>query len=224
MAATVIPIVLGFLLTGLVANRLLQSWQLRRWLQEQRYLGQEKEYQALRELAEELSALISVRIFHMRLLNRAAARGLKDLLDKRLVEYDSSLRKWNERLSTFYIRLPLLGTETLSYRLERSLQKRLVATGAIVEDMARTCAMGNQVAKGLAIKVENDLNDIHGRAIIFNQELLQLVKSRRTDVYFGTRIKFKRSNLARFSTWYLIKAIFVRDIDSLSVTRASLNA
>lgn len=45
---SLLSIVVGFVLTGLIGNRLVQAWQARNWLLQQRFLGQEKEYVGLK--------------------------------------------------------------------------------------------------------------------------------------------------------------------------------
>lgn len=219
-----LPIVVAFVLTGLISNRLLQTWQARAWLLQQRFLGQEKDYVALKELADEIATLLGIRIFHMQRLNRALASATDEQVDAKFLEYDGALKRWNERLTSFYIRLPLLTQYELALRLENSIQVELVNTGAAIEDLVKARKNGASISKRQVGGIENQLNAIQGRAISFNKHLLGVVKSRRVDVYYGQRFQFSLANLKHFSTWQLVKALFIRDIDSLSVGRASLDS
>lgn len=218
-----IPIVVAFVLTSLIGNRLLQAWQARNWLLQQRFLGHEKEYVALKDLTDEIVTLLGVRVFHMRRLNRVLAGGTIEQIDSRLREYDEVLKRWNERLASFYIRLPMLAHYDLALRLENSIQANLVRIGSTIEELARKRKEGAPISKGLPSQIEKELNDIQGKAIAFGKQLLALVQSRRVDVYYGKRLHLSPENLKYFSTWQLIKALFVRDIDSFSVVRASLD-
>lgn len=222
--ATLLPIIVGFLLTGVIGNRLVQGWQSRNWLMQQRYLGQEKEYLALKELADEIVTLLGVRIFHMQRLNRALGSGADARVNLCLQEYDGALKRWNERLTSFYIRLPMLASYELAHHLETSIQTELVKTGSDIENLVSRRSAGTPTQKGQSAKIENDLNRIQGRAIAFNKRLLDVVQSQRGDVYYGKRLEFSPQNMGHFSTWMLVKALFVRDVDSLSVVRPPLDS
>jgi len=219
-----ISIVVGFVLTGVIGNRLLQTWQARNWFLQQRFLGQEKEYVALKELADEIASLLGVRIFHMQRLNRALARGADEKINSRLQEYDEVLRRWNERLTSFYVRLPMLAHYDFAIRLEKSIQAELVKTGATIENLIVNRKAGAPIPENQASRVENELIAIQGKAIAFNKQLLSVVHSRRTDVYFGKPLKFSPQTLNYFSTWQLVKALFIRDINSFSIVRAPMDS
>lgn len=191
---------------------------------QQRFLGQEKEYVALKELADEIASLLGVRIFHMRRLNRVLPGASANRVDLVLQEYDEVLKHWNERLPSFYIRLPMLAPDGLAQRLENTMQAELVKIGASIESLVAKRKAGEPVSKTLTNRIENDLNVVQGRSISFNKYLLGVMHSRRTDVYYGKRFEFSPQNFKHFSTWNLVKALFVRDINSLSVIRATLDS
>lgn len=178
-----LPIVVGFLLTGLIGNRLLQAWQARNWFLQQRFLGQEKEYLGLKELADEIGTLLSVRIFYMQRLIRALASGSDDKAQSCLKDYDKALKRWNERLTSFYIRLPMLADYDLALRLENYIQNELVKTGAAIENLTTKRKAGASIPRNQSMQVEKELNAIQGRAISFSKRLLNVVQSRRADVY-----------------------------------------
>lgn len=215
-----LSIVVGFVLTGLIGNRLVQAWQARNWLLQQRFLGQEKEYVGLKELADEIVSLLSVRIYHMRRLNRAIATGVDEDVVSNLKEYDDILKRWNERLPSFYIRLTMLADYDLALCLEDSIQADLVRVGADIEYLAAKHKISAPINKNQSSRIVSDLNKIQGSSISFNKHLLNVLHSRRVDVYFGKRIPFSPENLQHFSSWQLIKALFIRDVNSLSVVRA----
>ena len=219
-----VPFVVSFLLSAVIGNRLLQAWQTRNWLMQQRFLGLEKEYLGLKELADEIVTLLGVRIFCMQRLERVLASGTDTKIDSCLHEYNEALKRWNERLTSFYIRLPILAGNGLAIRLENSIQTELKKTGEAIEELLAKHKASASIPRRQFTQLERDLNAIQGKAINFNKRLLEVVRSRRSDVYYGRRLVFSPQNLKHFSTWQLVEALFVRDIDSLSVVRPPLDS
>src|SRR6266498_4098295 len=122
-------VIVSFLLSGLIGNWLIQKWQAQNWLHQQRFLGQEKEYIALKELADEIATLMGARIYHMQRIALNLPNARYDQLADRLVAYEAAVVKWNERLTSFYVRLALLSSSELTYTLERTIHERLQQTG-----------------------------------------------------------------------------------------------
>jgi hypothetical protein len=87
-------------------------------LLQQRFLGHEKEYFALKDLADEVASLLGARIYHMQRLALSLRRGSDVQISNRVVDYDDVVKRWNERLTSFYVRLPLLAHSHLDIRLE----------------------------------------------------------------------------------------------------------
>lgn len=67
MSATnvVLGAIVAFIFTGVIANWLVQRWQYRNWLNQQRFLGAEKRYELLKSLADEISLNASKRLSSM---------------------------------------------------------------------------------------------------------------------------------------------------------------
>lgn len=201
----------------------MQAWQARNWLLQQRFAGQEKEYVELKELADEIACLLGTRIYRMQRL----ATGLLQAADDRpndFAEYDEALKHWNERLTSFYVRLPLLADFDLALRLETTIQHELVRVGSELEDLIHVRRSGVKVGRTAVLKLKDKLNMLQGRAVNFNKTMLHVVTARRTEVYFEKEITFAPEHLKYFSTWQLFKALFVRDIHSLSVTRSAFDS
>jgi hypothetical protein len=219
----VIKILLTFIVSGLIGNYVLQAWQARNWFAQQRFLGREKEYSALKEIADELATLLANRIFYMSRLRSAISSGSDDQFATAVTQHDDAVRKWNERLTSFYVKLTILISFNFAWRLEQYIQKALVETGAKLEELVRSRNNSQAVTALQTEPLVDELNKIQGQAAKFNEALLQEVLARRTDVYYGARIGFTVQNLRYFSTWKLVKALFVRDVDSLSVLRTPLD-
>jgi len=167
--------------------------------------------------------LLAVRIYHMQRLNRILSSGALSQLEQRFEEYELALKRWNERLTSFYIRLPMLAEEGLAIDLEQGIQNALVAVGGKLERMVLTRRSGGMVVSGMPKQVENELNNVQARAIRLNKRLLVILRTRRADVYYGQKYRFGPATLKYFSTWDLIKALFMRNVNSLSVVRASFD-
>ena len=187
-------------------------------------MGQEKEYVALKELADEIAVLLGARIYHMQRLAASLTSSSNEKLAARIADYEDILKRWNERLTSFYVRLPLLASSYLAPNLESSIQLTLVEIGANIEDQLRRRNAGDNADKKSVIKIQNRLNAIQGKAISFNKSMLRIVETRRTEIYYGRRIELNEWTLEQFSTWHLIKALFVRDINSYSIIRSSIDS
>jgi hypothetical protein len=221
--STIISVVLGFVLTGLVGNSLVQSWQQRNWLIQQRFLGHEKEYIALKELADEIASLLGARIYNMQRLLLSLRRSSDEQLVSRVADYEDIVKRWNERLTSFYVRLPILAYSDLGINLESSVHTKLQTASATIEELLNKRRAGVTLEKNVVKGASGALSAIQANAINFNKELLRIVELRRSEVYYGTRIAFTLANIDKFSTRQLIKALFIRDINAYSIMRPTLD-
>jgi hypothetical protein len=220
----VLSVILAFVLTGLIGNRLLQLWQHRGWLRQQQFLGQEKEYTALRELSTELSGAISKRLYQMQRLLWAVRSLPDDVMEQRLKDYDATLTLWNESLSTYFVRLTLYASYYDTVDLERRIHEPFQRVGARLEAMVKSRRRQQPLSRSETVSLENQLNDLQGVSFQFNRDLLRVVENKRTIIYFGDSMDYSRSNIGKFSTWQLIKALFVSDVDAHTVARSSLDS
>jgi hypothetical protein len=221
--SAIIAVIVGFLLTGVVGNQLVQRWQQRNWLVQQRFLGHEKEYFALKDIADEIASLLGARVYHMQRLVFTLRRSSNEQFLSRVADHDDIVKRWNERLTSFYVRLPLLASSDLAIRLESTIQTHVQAAGTTIDELVYQKRSGNIPNKSVVINTIKTLNSIQARAINFNKRLLHAVELRRMEVYYGTKITLAAANLERFSTWQLVKALFIRDVNSYSITRPTLD-
>jgi hypothetical protein len=111
----------------------------------------------------------------------------------------------------------------MGIQLESFLQTKLQAASATIEELLYQRRTGLVPEKNVVIGASKALMAIQANAINFNKELLRIVESRRIEVYYGTKINFSSSNIEKFSTWQLVKALFIRDVDAYSITRPTLD-
>ena len=214
-------VIVGFILTGIVGNRLAQAWQQRHWLSQQRFLGHEKEYTSLRDLCDEISKSISRRLWAMRRVQLSFSSGTIDVRE-RLKAYDEALSGWNESLSSFYVRLTLYSSYEYAVRLE-DIQKQMALYGSRIEKIAVQKISGTPPPQTQIRESRIDLDSIQGIIFEFNRDLLNIVGVRREDLYYGSKIEYRSYNLPYFSTLDLFKALFVRDVDAHSIVRPALD-
>jgi len=228
-----LEIALGFLLTGLLGKWLAQAWQNRAWLLQQRFTGREREYNDLRDLSAELAGLLAVRIYCTQRLmfSLFSGKNASESTDQQISamrtihdEYQDAIVQWNKRLATYYIRLPLLASYQMANDLEQLIQKPLVSVTADLDRQWTAFLVQNRLSATAYRDIDQRISSLQGRSIDFSKRLLLQLRAMRTDVYYGRPIKFSYENLNKFSTWFLFKALFVRDVNSLSVVRAPLDS
>jgi hypothetical protein len=212
-------VILGFLLTGLLGNWILQGWQHRSWLRQQQFLGQEKEYLALKDLAAEVADAIGARIYHMRRLLWSIRGSTDEILSERLQAYDRVVTQWNEKLQTYYVRLTLYASFYDAGDLERRIHEPAQAIGAEIEQLVRGRRAGRLPDRPQVVRLERRLNELYGLGFEVNRDILASVEKKRQVTYFGERLHMSKDTLKYFSTWDLIKGLFVSDIDAFAISR-----
>ena len=219
--APIIAAVITALVTGFLANWLVHRWQQRNWLNQQRYLGAEKEYIVLKELSDEIAALAGARLFRMHRLALVLRHSDDALIKKRLEDYDNAQISWNDKLSSFLTKLRMYTPYRLAVHLEERVQRRFVRVGAQLERATAERLRGNNLPAGSIANLEKVLNNLHGEIITFSREMLRLVLSRRTMTYSGTRLTLSQETLELFPTSQLLKALFKRRAEPLSIVRTA---
>lgn len=220
--SSIATLLLTFVLTGVIGNRLLHAWQFRNWIKQQRFLGAEKEYLELKVLFDEIVRLAGRRLSRMQRLQ--GALGLEDeIVRRRLQEYDESLSEWNERLASFNVRLTILDTYDRALDLDQ-IQQYFVASGIDLEKLVRIKLGGQTVPKQLRAALESRLNEIQGALFRFNREVLKAVEYSQAVTYHGVEVKFSRRTVRLFSSWHLIKALFVPLEQVPSIYRSAVDA
>lgn len=217
----ILTVVLGFILTGLVGNQLIQRWQHRNWLHQQHFIGAEKEYSALRELVTEISGLINKRLYKMRRLLWSISNPDPTKMDKSLQEYDVTITTWNESLNSFYVRLNFYLSYYDTTTLEKQIHERFQRAGGKLEQFVRQKRAGSPPSDAEVAALERSLTSLQVASVNFIRDLTREAEHKKNIVYFGRDVPFSRKNITHFSTWELIKGLFVRNIDSFSVRRPS---
>jgi hypothetical protein len=213
-------LVFGFILTGIIGTWLGQQWQHRSWINQQQILGEEKAYNDLKVVWDELASLSAKRLWRMRRLLLAVKGADLEKIKSRREEYDGVLSDWNEKLVSFSVRLTLFATWHLTTRLEE-LQKSFAEVGAELERACSTTVSDAAVQRRDLGRLEQRMKLLNYEVFSFNRDVLRAVETQRAKTYYGTEIKFGENTLEHFGTWELLKALFKPGIEPLRVIRTS---
>jgi hypothetical protein len=200
----------------LLGGYLVQRWQQRNWHQQQSFSSCEKEYIALKELADEVSTLLGIRLFRMKKLLQVINLPFEKVSNA-LSEYDEATGKWNDKLNSFYSRITILASYNRTRVLEDNIQHRLFLAGRRLERLVKTRMAAQSVPQSEIQAISYLLDRAQAATFTFTRDLVKLLERRRTELYFGIYVSFTKGNIDEFSNWQLIKALFVREIDSYSI-------
>jgi hypothetical protein len=219
----IIKALLAFVLTGVIGNSLIQRWQFRAWLQQQQFLGHEKEYIVLKDLSTELSRVMGARHYQMRRVISATHSLPIDEIELRVSEYTVTLKQWNEEINSYYVRLTLYIDYERALSLERKIHKPFVSIGSKIERALRLRRKGQPVPETEYATITRELDNLQAAIFRTNRDLLRDVEDIRRRVYYGENIPYSTRFLKYFSTIELIKALFIRDVDRHTIVRSSPN-
>jgi hypothetical protein len=218
MTTAIATVVLSFLLTGLVGNLLIQRWQHRNWINEQRFLGEQKAYENFTALCEEMMKFSSRRLWRMRRLARVLNQSDDDLIKACQSDYDQALSDWNERVTDFQVRLTLYGSYEMPDRFEFDIQETFRSIGEDLMVLTNKRLAG-QVVKGVG-PLQQRMNSLSGKLYNYTMELNKLLEVQREKTYYGKLVTLDEGNLESFKTWELVKALFKARVTPLTVVRA----
>lgn len=220
MSTAIVTVVLTFVLTSLLGNWLLQRWQHRNWINQQTLLGEQKHYENLKELCDEILKLSNLRISKTRRLLSVVRYADDDLVVSRLAEYDSAVQSWNEQLGIFVVKLRFYARYQMAYRLDSEIQPSFVNRGAALESLVRTRREGRPISLAQIAALEVRLNDLNGLLIAYSRDLMNMLAEQKTRTYYGKKEQLKIDTLRHFPTWQLVKALFKTRVDQPSIVRS----
>ena len=216
----ILSVAIGAILTAVLGNFLVQRWQMRSWRAQQRHLGLQIEFEALKLLAEEIISKASNRLFAMRHVTGALAPNSQSSLDDTLAKYRQELALWNTSLASFYVRLRLYLNYSMAIRLENEVHKPFVQCGLKIEALLNQSKSGKTVSLSERSEIIRELNKMQGKLNDFGAYMLRTVESRKKEIFYGHKIILQKSELDKYSTLELIKAFLTRDVDGFYVIRS----
>ena len=177
MTDTLVPLVVGFLLTTVFGGALGWYFQDRTWKRQNDARLREDELRRADDVCRALSELLDKRLYRMlRLFHaiRAEAGGSRSTsADARLQDYDAVLLEWNDRLN---LNLAMVGTyfgdtarewldriyegfRDLGLQLEARYRDRSAATGGADEHIERAYAQLNDEVYRFGLLMMTRLRD-----------------------------------------------------------------
>lgn len=217
---SVVTVLMTFLCTGLAANWLVQKWQYRNWLNQQKFLGAEKKYEALKLHADEVSKLSAKRLSAMfRLV--AALDQSADRLEERRKIYSDVLDEWGQHINSFYYKTTLYFDWEMTQRLEYDINQRFVEVGSQIEHCIRRRQEHADAEISEKEVLKDELFSIQGALGNFNRDMLKYVIRRQDSTYHGVEVGYSYADLQYLSNWQLIKALFITRVEEFSVTLTS---
>jgi hypothetical protein len=147
MADTLVPLVVGFLLTTVFGGLLASYLQSRTWHNQEQARLREDELRRADAVCRSLACLLDKRLYRMLRLfhaTRALAEGhgSRETAAKRLHDYDAVLYEWNDQLN---LNLALVGTyfgETGRDWLDHRIYESFKRLGDVLERRYRAAVAG----------------------------------------------------------------------------------
>lgn len=220
MGTAIITVVLTFTLSTLFGNWLLQRWQQRNWLHQQSLLGEQKHYENLKDLCDQILELSNVRILRMRRLLSVLQQDDIELIKVRLSDYDAAVIEWNKNIGIFLVKLRFYARYDVALRLDRSVQSAFARSGAILERLTHARLAGTAISGADISRLQIQFNDLNGRVISYNRDLMHVLAVQKTRTYYGKQIELNPDTLKHFPTWELIKALFKPRIEPPRIVRS----
>jgi hypothetical protein len=184
------------------------------------FSGRRERVLALKDLFPEISSAIGTRLYQTQRLFWAL-KSQSEAVEERVKLYDAAVTEWSGRLGSFYARLTINANYKYTLDLERKLHIPFQAIGAQLEAEVRRRRAGGTITKTKTDALEKELTALSGSQVSYSRDLLSAVEDKRKSVYFGRRIPFNERTMTKLSNWELIKALFIRDIDSHAVVRST---
>jgi len=183
MLTAIATVVLTFVLTGLAANRLVQRWQYRNWILQQRMLDAQERQKSLQAIFEDLANLASKRHNKMRMLLSSLRSHSADKVDERLQEYGVTLSEWNERLNPISATLTLHLGWNFTWRLQKQIQPAFRSLGRDLERLSRLKAAGSRLSTSELRQAQHRLDQLQGTLFAFNRDMLRYLFDKRAELY-----------------------------------------
>ena len=213
----IIKIIIGFILTGIVGSFLAQYYQKKNFIYQTKIIKLQKEIDRLKELADNIEKLAGMRIFYGRnLIDNSDKRESNEFTEARR-QYRTSVEKWNESLSSFFIELRSLGLTQLAFDLERNVHDNLRKAHSLIDELIRK---NNKIDISKIVKHYSmsfdGLRNV-SKNIMFETE------KKWDKIISGNSEKLSQYNLSDASIVTLIIAIFHKNPHLLRIRRSSID-
>lgn len=203
-----VTVIVGSLLTALLGNRLVQRWQQRNWLQQQRLLKAQQQLGELQKVIDEVMALANARYYRTRKLSWQLGIADDARIEDLRRDYENSVNAWNEKFTAFQVQLTVYGTfESATNLLEDDVQMKFINISARLDPYLRKGADLSGFRR-VRLSLEGEFTALSAAMFRTFRALANELKEKVNLTYFGKSVPFSEDTLETFSTSYLLKALF----------------
>ncbi len=168
MIDKIVLLVLGFILTGVLA-RIVQLWVWKyQWTKSQK----EKRIELKLKVYEEISAILDKRIYRLKqLLWKSTKEVDETILNSVKDEYRSVVYEWNDNINRNLAFLEIYFSKAIRDRFDYDIGDKCVQLGAAVEAIDK-----NNMQAEDKMSIEKDISNLAGKVYSYNVELLNDIK------------------------------------------------
>lgn len=219
MFIEMLKIIIGFVLTGVLGVFISSRYQRKNSLIQIKILKVEKDVLKLKEVVNTLEVLSSVRNYKGRCLadlvcNSRIVDMNSDIIMQARNDYKDSVAEWNKNINKLYIELYSLGMYEYAIRLEREVHDNF----RIAHSLLRSRINDAKNVEALVIGSAFSTVFKHTRSLSY--DIVKKADEKWDAVMNGNFIPLRQYNLEDASSWLLIKALFNKRPDSLSIRRS----
>jgi hypothetical protein len=136
-------------------------------------------------------------------------------------EYKGTISEWNTSIHSWFAKMTFLIDWNTTLSLESDVHGRFVAVGGKLEALIRDYRRDGQVSGRAIASVDAALNALAGQIDRFLKRILKHIKNRREIVKNGKRLFYRLEDLPEYTTFDLVKTLFVSDVDRINIIRPS---
>jgi hypothetical protein len=207
LVQTLLSAVVSFLFSGLVLNLMLQKWQYRNWINQQKMLKANLDLAELKKVTEQITVLSDKRNYRARRLGRTVIGGSAEEIEQIKKDYSDAVTAWNDSWNSFTTKLTMYADfENFVNRLN-DLQDRFVVAGGLVNYLLKSQNLSE--SHRIKARLEECLDSISGSTYYLSRALLKVILIKEKEAYSDPRESFTLENYESASTLKLIKYIFV---------------
>jgi hypothetical protein len=214
MSSAVLSVLLSFAFATVLGSVIAYSLQHRNWIRQQQVGIHEKKVAELQAIFSDLDTTLSKRLYWTRRLLYAVRRYDEGRLARATLEYDKAITEWNEKRSSFQIRLFAVVGEYSWQEFEHVIARSYYEIGAELETFVRQSQSTKSAYpdRRRLNELESELNALSHLVYGFSRAIHRDIKTAENAFYSlarHERLPKNQTELSLVSTWFLFKSLFV---------------
>lgn len=118
------------------------------------------------------------------------------------------------------VKLRFYARYDMALRLDKNVQAAFARLGGVLERLTHSRLAGTAISSGDVSQLRIQFNDLNGRVISYNRDLMHVLAVQKTRTYYGKQIELNLDTLKHFPTWEVIKALFKPRIEPPRIVRS----